>query len=52
MSYRTGKKVRHLVIDNRNKTAQNLENYLEFIAHDKLRDKLNLKDGDIVSIEF
>lgn len=28
------------------------ENYLEFIAKDKLRDKLFLKDGDIVSLEF
>ncbi len=28
------------------------ENYLEFIAKDKLRDKLNLKDGDRISIEF
>ena len=28
------------------------ENYLEFIAEDKLRDKLDLKDGDIVSLEF
>lgn len=28
------------------------ENYLEFIAEDKLRDKLNLKDEDIVSLEF
>ena len=28
------------------------ENYLEFIAQEKLRDKLNLNDGDIVSIEF
>ena len=28
------------------------ENYLEFIAQEKLRDKLNLKDGDIVTIEF
>ena len=28
------------------------ENYLEFIAEMKLRDKLNLVDGDIVSIEF
>lgn len=28
------------------------ENYLEFIASDKLRDKYNLKDGDIVEIEF
>lgn len=28
------------------------ENYLEFICEIKLRDKLNLKDGDIVSIEF
>ena len=27
-------------------------NYLEFIAPIKLRDELNLKDGDIVSIEF
>ena len=28
------------------------ENYLEFIAETKLRDKLGLKDGDIVYIEF
>ena len=28
------------------------ENYLEFIAKDKLRDKLNLEDGDTVSVEF
>lgn len=28
------------------------ENYLEFIAEDKLRDKLNLNDGDVVFIEF
>ncbi|MBR3113017.1 MAG: DUF120 domain-containing protein [Methanobrevibacter sp.] len=28
------------------------ENYLEFIAENKLRDHLNLKDGDIVSLEF
>lgn len=28
------------------------ENYLEFIAEDKLRDQLNLNDGDIVSLEF
>ena len=28
------------------------ENYLEFIAEEKLREKLNLNDGDIVSIEF
>ena len=28
------------------------ENYLEFIALEKLRDKLNLEDGDIVSLEF
>ena len=28
------------------------ENYLEFIAENKLRDQLNLKDGDIVSLEF
>ena len=33
------------------KTEHN-ENYLEFIAEEKLRDKLNLKDGDIVTIEF
>ena len=32
--------------------TEHTENYLEFIAQDKLRDKLNLKDGDIVSIEF
>ncbi|AMD16574.1 riboflavin kinase [Methanobrevibacter sp. YE315] len=28
------------------------ENYLEFIAECKLRDELDLKDGDIVSLEF
>ena len=28
------------------------ENYLEFIAENKLRDKLDLEDGDIVNIEF
>lgn len=28
------------------------ENYLEFIAKDKLRDKLNLEDDDVVTIEF
>ncbi len=28
------------------------ENYLEFIAENKLRDELNLEDGDIVSLEF
>ena len=28
------------------------ENYLEFIAEDKLRDKLGIDDGDIVSLEF
>ena len=28
------------------------ENYLEFIAEDKLRDKLGLEDEDIVSLEF
>lgn len=28
------------------------ENYLEFIAENKLREILNLKDGDIVSLEF
>lgn len=28
------------------------ENYLEFIAEDKLRKKLNLRDGDLVSLEF
>lgn len=28
------------------------ENYLEFIAENRLREELNLKDGDIVSIEF
>jgi riboflavin kinase len=32
--------------------TEHSENYLEFIAPDRLRDKLNLKDGDIVSIEF
>ena len=28
------------------------ENYLEFIAEDKLREKLGLEDGDIVSLDF
>ena len=28
------------------------ENYLEFIAENKLREKLGLEDGDIVSLEF
>ena len=28
------------------------ENYLEFIAQEKLRDELNLEDGDIVLLEF
>ena len=28
------------------------ENYLEFIAEDRLRDKLGIEDGDIVSLEF
>lgn len=28
------------------------ENYLEFIAENKLREELNLEDGDIVSLEF
>ena len=28
------------------------ETYLEFIAENKLRDELDLKDGDIVSLEF
>lgn len=28
------------------------ENYLEFISENKLRDELNLEDGDVVSIEF
>ena len=28
------------------------ENYLEFIAENKLRDELGLEDGDTVSIEF
>ncbi|MBR0370214.1 MAG: DUF120 domain-containing protein [Methanobrevibacter sp.] len=32
--------------------TEHTENYLEFIAERKLRDELNLKDGDIVSIEF
>ena len=32
--------------------TEHTENYLEFIAEDKLRDKLNLEDGDIVSVEF
>ena len=33
------------------KTAHE-ENYLEFIAEKKLRDELNLRDGDLVSLEF
>ena len=28
------------------------ENYLEFIAENKLRDDLKLNDGDVVSLEF
>ena len=28
------------------------ENYLEFIAENRLRDELNLEDGDVVSLEF
>ena len=28
------------------------ENYLEFISENKLRDELNLKDGDILSLDF
>lgn len=32
--------------------TQHSENYLEFICEEKLRDKLNLKDGDGVLIEF
>ena len=28
------------------------ENYLEFIAEKKLREELNLSDGDLVSLEF
>lgn len=28
------------------------ENYLEFIAENKLREELDLDDGDIVSLEF
>ncbi|WP_296788490.1 DUF120 domain-containing protein [uncultured Methanobrevibacter sp.] len=28
------------------------ENYLEFIAEDKLRDKLNIVDDDVVTLEF
>ena len=32
--------------------TEHTENYLEFIAEDKLRDKLNLEDGDIVTVEF
>ena len=28
------------------------ENYLEFIAENKLRDELSLNDGDVVSLEF
>ena len=32
--------------------TQHTENYLEFIAEAKLRDELNLEDGDTVTIEF
>lgn len=32
--------------------TEHTEKYLEFIAEKNLRDELNLKDGDIVSIEF
>lgn len=28
------------------------ENYLEFIAEDNLRDKLNLSDGDVVTLDI
>ena len=28
------------------------ENYLEFISENRLRDELNIEDGDIVSLEF
>ena len=28
------------------------ENYLEFISENRLRDALNLEDGDVVSLEF
>ena len=28
------------------------ENYLEFISENRLRDELNLEDGDVVSLEF
>jgi len=28
------------------------ENYLEFIAEDKLRDKLKIVDGNVVTLEF
>ena len=28
------------------------ENYLEFISESKLRDELNLNDGDIVTVKF
>ena len=28
------------------------ENYLEFISEDKLRDKLNIVDDDVVTLEF
>lgn len=28
------------------------ENYLEFIAEKKLREELNIEDGDMVSLEF
>ena len=32
--------------------SQHSENYLEFIAEIRLRDYLNLEDGDIVTVEF
>ena len=32
--------------------TEHKENYLEFIAKDKLRDTLNLKDDDIVTLKF
>ncbi|WP_407416574.1 DUF120 domain-containing protein [Methanobrevibacter sp.] len=32
--------------------TEHTENYLEIIAEKKLRDELNLKDGDIVTLEF
>ena len=38
-------------IEKKKKTTHD-ENYLEFIAENKLRDDLMLNDGDIVSLQF